>query len=188
MPQHVRLTFGGLAALAATHASAQPFAPPDPVLTPVPPEQRLDLLRVFMDADPIMKILLAGLLVAALVALVVWIVQAVRLGRGGGRGLVGGLAYLSGLAAAGPLIGFFGSAYTLLGSALALANLRPAPTIGVVAPGLAEALLSAALGLLAAAVATIGYRSLKARVHALEVTAASGDTSPAPAASLVRAS
>lgn len=156
---------GVLAAFLATHASAQAAAPPDPPFSLVPLEDRLTLLGVFGDADPVMKLIMAGLAVAAVAALVVWIVQAVRLRRKGGVGAAGGLAYLSALGGAGPLIGFFGSAYCMLGSFIGLSNVRPAPTLSVMAPGFAEATLSAALGLLAAAIAVIGHRHLKASLY-----------------------
>lgn len=188
MPARNRLAFGAFAALAATHASAQPYAPPDAILTPVAPEQRLHLLAVFANADPVMKLLMTGLLIAAVVAIVVWVGQALRLRAGGLARAGGAIAYLSAVGAAGPLIGFFGSAYTLLNSALALSNLRPAPTISVVAPGLAEALLSAALGLLAAAIATIGHRHLKAKLYSLETAAPVTEPAPAPPSRMLRAS
>lgn len=152
---------GGLAAFAATHVSAQAVAPPDPPFALVPAEDRLTLLGVFMDADIVVKLIMAGLLVAAVAALAVWIAQAARARS---AGTVRGLGFLSALGAGGPLIGFFGSAYTLLHSFIGLSNVRPAPTLSVLAPGFAEATLCAALGLLAAAIATIGHRHIQSKL------------------------
>lgn len=182
MPRLLPLASGLIAALAATHAQAQTVAPPDPPFMLVPADHRLTLGRVFMDADPLMKLIMAGLLIAALAALVVWILGVARARSGGPGGRVGGLAYLSGLAAAAPLIGFFGFLYVLLNSALALSNVRPAPSISIMAPGWAEALLSAALGLLAAALGVIGHRHLQARLHTVAQDDVIADrASPAPA-------
>ena len=150
---------GGLTALAATHAAAQAYAPPDPRLTPVPPEDRLTVMGVFMDADPVVKLVLAGLVIAAVAALVIWLVQ---LGRRTPSARA--MTFLSVWSRSAVLVGLFGGAYTLMNSALALSNLRPAPTISVVAPGLAETLLSIMLGLLGAAIATMGHRHLQARL------------------------
>lgn len=180
------LGLGGLAALVAVHASAQPYAPPDPAFQVVAPEQRLTLLRIFMDADPVVKLLMAGLLLATLVAMAAWIGGVLR-APGRAERLGGAVAYLSGLAAAGPLIGCFGASYTLLGSAVGLANVRPAPVIGVVAPGLAEALLCVALGLLAAAISKIGRSHLKARILAAPVEGATvAEAAPPTAPRLIR--
>ncbi|HEY8571035.1 MotA/TolQ/ExbB proton channel family protein [Phenylobacterium sp.] len=153
------LAAGMAAALAATHAAAQAYAPPDPQLVPVDPEERLHILRVFMDGDPVVKLVLAGLLVAAIAALVLWILQASRR-----TAAPRSMTFLAVWSRSAVLVGLFGASYTLMNSAIGLSNLRPAPSIGVVAPGLAEALLSVMLGLLGAAIATMGHRHLQARL------------------------
>ncbi|MET0271610.1 MAG: MotA/TolQ/ExbB proton channel family protein [Phenylobacterium sp.] len=152
----------------------------DPTFTVVPPEDRLTVVRVFFDADIVMKILMAGLAIAAVIAIVVWVVQASRLGRRRSAGFEGATAYLMALSAAGPMIGFFGSAYTLFAGSLGLANVRPVPTISILAPGFAEALLAAMLGLLAASIAVIGRQHLKAKLYAVEVEARETAAEAAP--------
>jgi biopolymer transport protein ExbB/TolQ len=149
---------GGLAALVATHASAEAYAPPDARLVPVAPEDRLTVFGIFIDADPVVKLVMAGLLVAAVAALVLWILQ---LGRRTPSPRA--MAFLSAWSGGAVLVGLFGAAYTLMNSMLGLSNLRPAPTISVVAPGIAEALASVMLGLLGAAIATLAHRHLQGR-------------------------
>lgn len=156
---------------AVAQTASPGVAPPDPPWTVVAPEERLTLVRVFFDADPVMKLVMGGLLLSALLALGLWLVQAARLRSGRTDTFAGAVAYLSALAAAGPLIGFFGSAYTLLSACIGLSNVRPAPSISIIAPGLAEALLSAMLGLLAASIAVIGHRHLKARLYSAGIEA-----------------
>lgn len=154
---------GLIAALAATQVSAQALAPPDPPFSVVAPADRLTLGGVFMDADIVVKLLMAGLILATLAALALWIAGDLR-PRGKAAGAI---TYLSGLGAAAPLVGLFAAAYTLLHSFIGLSNVRPAPTLSIMAPGFAEATFSLALGLLAAAIGVIGHRQLKARLQAL---------------------
>ncbi|MDR7229700.1 hypothetical protein J2X45_000763 [Caulobacter sp. BE264] len=52
-------------------------------------------------------------------------------------------------------LGFAAAAYTLLAGAVGIANLGATPSLAVVAPGLAEALMMAMLGLLTAGVARL---------------------------------
>jgi|GEM_PF-1310655 len=183
MLRHLTWSAAALAFLTGASAAAQTIAPPDPEWMLVAPEDRLTLGGVFADADIVMQLVMGGLVLAALAALVVWIVQAFRVGRGA-HGFAGAMAYLSALGAAGPLIGFFGSAYTLLHSFIGVYNVRPAPSLSIMAPGFAEALLSAMLGLLAAAIAVIGHRHLKARLYSVGIEA--DEPAAAPLQSLSR--
>jgi biopolymer transport protein ExbB/TolQ len=172
MLRHVTWSAAALAFLMGANAAAQtlPTAPvADPPMTVVPASERLTFGDVFADADIVMQLVMGGLLLATVMALAIWLFQAASLRKGGGRGLAGAMAYLSGLGAAGPLIGFFGACYTLLHSFIGVANVRPTPSLTIMAPGFAEALLAAMLGLLAASVAVVGHRHLKARVHGLDM-------------------
>jgi biopolymer transport protein ExbB/TolQ len=169
MLRHLTWAAGALTFLLGVNAAAQPAAPPDAPLAVVPPSERLTLAGVFADADPVMKLVMAGLALAAVAAAGVWILHGAR--REPGRGVGGALAYLSALGAAGPLIGFFGAAYCLLHSFIGVSNVRPAPSLTVMAPGFAEALMAAMLGLLASAIAVMADRHLKAKVHARAATA-----------------
>jgi hypothetical protein len=122
-------------------------------------DSHLALGGVLLHAKPLVQLIFAGLIVAIAYAAVVYL-----------RGVLarrdqrpGGMAFLSALAAGGPLIGLFGAAYGLLDMSIGIANVRPEPTLTVLAPGFAEAALSVALGLLAGAIAVIGHRHLTAR-------------------------
>jgi biopolymer transport protein ExbB/TolQ len=170
-----RLT--ALAVLAATPAFAQTTAS-DPKLDQIAPAERLNLIGVYAHASPTMKVVLFGLTAAVIAAVVVWARQA--LGRGQGRGA--GLAYLSAQAAAAPLFGLFGVSYALLSGFIGISNVRPTPNLTILAPGLAEAALSLGLGLLAAAIATVGYHHLKGRLQATEQAQATPASRPAPLA------
>jgi hypothetical protein len=169
----------GLAAMAAAPAMAQPVAPPDPQWAVVPVEQRLTIVDVFGDADIVIKMIMVGLAISAVIAIAVWIVQVTRLGKRRSAGFEGAMAYLTALSAAGPMIGFFGAFYTLLSSFIGVSNMRPAPSLSILAPGYAEALLVAMLGLLAASIAVIGRQHLKARLYAVGVEADEDITAPA---------
>ena len=136
----------------------------DPQLTSIPATDRLTLIGVFADAGPVMKVVLFGLVLVSLAAVAVWVMQLARAGQRRSEGLAAAAAWLSGVASAAPLIGFFGASYAALNGFIGISNVRPTPSLTVLAPGFAEASLSIGLGLLAAAIATIGARHLQARL------------------------
>jgi biopolymer transport protein ExbB/TolQ len=153
-------------------------APADPTLMLVAADHRLSGLGVFTHAKPLVMLVMALLLAAIVVAAAVW----VRALAAGPRAEASrsATATLSGIAAAAPLLGLFAAAYGLMDSCIGLANVRPVPSLSVLAPGLAEAFMAIALGMLAAAVATLGRHHLKARM--LAVTTTESGRTPAPAA------
>ncbi|MDB5424283.1 MAG: hypothetical protein JWQ29_1699 [Phenylobacterium sp.] len=157
--------------LAAGPALAQQTAA-DPQLTAIPAADRLTLAGIFAHAGLPVKVVLFGLLAASLAAAAVWVVQLVR----PGQRLAAASAWLSGLAAAAPLVGLLGASYTSLNCFIGISNVRPTPSLTLLAPGLAEASLSVGLGLLAAALATLGHRHLQARLLGADAAA------PKPAA------
>ena len=165
------VTLTGLAAAAPAYAQA--IAPPDAPLAIVPLAQRLTLLGIFAHAKPVVQLLIAGLVVAIGYAAFVYI-----RGLVGRRDLrVGGQGFLFALAGGGPLIGLFGAAYGMLDSFIGVANVRPTPSLSILAPGLAAALLCVCLGLLAGAAGIIG---LSGRAQAIaHATPASADAPPA---------
>ena len=169
-----------LTALLAAPAFAQTAG--DPKLSQIPAADRLNLAGVYANASIAMKLVLWGLTAAVIAAVVVWAVQALRLSQRRSDGVAGGVAYLSAQAAAAPLFGLFGVAYALLSGFIGIANVRPTPNLTVLAPGLAEASLSLGLGLLAAAIAVVGHRHLKARLHANEQAEPATAARPAPLA------
>lgn len=157
----------------AAPAFAQPIAAPDAPLSVVSVAQRLTALGVFTNAKPIVQVVVAGLIVATLYAAFVY-----------GRGLVTrraqtGSVFLSALSAGGPLVGLFGASYGLLDCFIGVSNVRPTPSLSILAPGFAEAALSLTLGLLAGAIAVIGHRHLTGRAQALTLTAPAIPESPA---------
>lgn len=139
-------------------------------------DSHLALGGVLLHAKPLVQLVFAGLIVAIAYAAFVYL-----------RGVLarrdqrpGGLTFLAALAVGGPLIGLFGAAYGLLDMSIGIANVRPEPSLTVLAPGFAEAALSVALGLLAGAIATIGHRHLTGRAQTLAQTAArTAEGSPA---------
>jgi biopolymer transport protein ExbB/TolQ len=133
-------------------------APADPALMLVSADHRLTGLAVFTHAKPVVMLVMALLLLATLAGVALW---AAALRRADAAGPA--MARLAGISAAAPLLGFFAAAYGLMDSCIGIANVRPVPSLSILAPGLAEAFLAIALGLLASAVATMGRHHLNAR-------------------------
>jgi biopolymer transport protein TolQ len=75
------------------------------------------------------------------------------------EGLEARLGYLASIGSAAPFIGLFGTVIGIMTSFQAIAG-SSSTNLAVVAPGIAEALLATALGLLAAIPATIAYNKL----------------------------
>jgi biopolymer transport protein ExbB/TolQ len=175
-----RAGFAAVAFLAAAPAFAQTAG--EMQLSTVPAAERLSLGRVYANASIPMKLVLWGLTAAVVAAIVIWAVQTLRLSQRRSDGVAGGVAYLSAQAAAAPLFGLFGMTYALLSGFIGIANVRPTPNLTVLAPGLAEASLSLGLGLLAAAIAVVGHRHLKAKLYAADQAQPAPATRPAPLA------
>jgi len=180
-------TFNRLAVRASLAAAALLTAAPafaaagDPTLSVVAPADRLTLGGVLLDAKPLVKLVFAGLVIAILYAAFVYI----RCLTARRDAPASGATFLSALAAGGPLIGFFGAAYGLADMCIGIANVRPAPSMTVLAPGFAEAGFCATLGLLAGAIAVIGSRHLTGRNQAAGA-AASLPAANAPPSHLAR--
>jgi len=149
-------------ALSATVAWAGEASGPAPSFQLVPPEQRLHLVRVVEHALPLFQVVMVGMVLATIAAIVLWAVCQLRLLRDRSSPVDGALAFLSGLVVAAPLFGAAIAAYTLLHVSLGIANLRPTPSLIVLAPGFAEGALALFLGLLTAAVASVLHAILKA--------------------------
>lgn len=71
------------------------------------------------------------------------------------------LGFLASTGSAGPFIGLFGTVWGIMNAFTAIATAENT-SLAVVAPGIAEALLATAIGLLAAIPAVIGYNKLSA--------------------------
>lgn len=102
----------------------------------------LTLVSIFLDAALPVK-LIAVVLLAGLIA-----GPAIAFAPGNPK-------WLAAIAKSALPLGFAAAAYTLLACAVGVANLGYAPSIATLAPGLAEALMMAMLGLLTAGVARL---------------------------------
>jgi len=165
----VRASLIGLGLLTAAPAFA---AAGDPPLIPVAPADRLTLLGVFAHAKPVVMLILVGLVVAIAYAAFVYVRGAVASRDRQPQSLV----FLWALASGGPLVGLFGAAYGVADMFVGVANVRPTPSLTVLAPGLAEAGFCVTFGLLAGAIGVIGHRHLTGRADRLAASA------PVPAA------
>ncbi len=79
------------------------------------------------------------------------------------------LVFLATTGSSAPFIGLFGTVWGIMNSFIGLAGSKGVPSLEVVAPGIAEALIATAIGLAAAIPATIAYNYFVNRVRAMEV-------------------
>jgi biopolymer transport protein TolQ len=82
--------------------------------------------------------------------------------------LESGLNFLATVGSTSPYVGLFGTVWGIMHAFFALAGVQQA-TIAMVAPGIAEALIATAMGLVAAIPAVIAYNRYSDRVYRLEV-------------------
>jgi len=82
--------------------------------------------------------------------------------------LEGGLNFLATVGSTSPYVGLFGTVWGIMHAFFALAGVQQA-TIAMVAPGIAEALIATAMGLVAAIPAVIAYNRFSNQVYRLEV-------------------
>lgn len=141
--KRTRVMLGLAAAAAPVGAAAQ-------TLTPA---------GVFMDAQPMIKLVMVGLLVATAAAVFVGIGKL----RPGAQ-LNGGSAFLSALRFGGPVVGLLGASYVGLLMFLGISNAPGPVPMQVLAPGFAEVTLLIVLGLFAGAVATAFNWAVEARI------------------------
>ena len=120
---------------------------------------RLTLGVVFGDADPTMKLLMVGLILAILGALAVTAVKLMS-----GPRLSGGSAFISGLRLGGPLVGLTGAAFVMLMMTLGIANAGVDVPAAVLAPGFAEAALLFMLGVMTGLVGVVCHSLIEARI------------------------
>lgn len=157
----------GGAAAAAGWMMAGPALAQDQALQLVPPAQRLRFIDLFADASLANRGLMLLLALAAGAAIVLWVVGRLRTMGSEPSRAVGGLRYLKGMWVGSLLLGLLGASFTVLSMCVGLANVRPTPSVAILAPGFAEALFQVTLGLLAAAVAVICHQDLDARLRRL---------------------
>ena len=131
----------------------------------VPLDERLTIIGVFADATPLVQIAFALLLVSTVTALVTWGTSLRKVGQADAKGLAGALGRLRIVRSGAAPLGLFAASLTLFGGFVGMANVRPTPTLAVLAPGWAEAALAVMLGLLATTVAVICERHLEGRIR-----------------------
>ncbi|MEW5685797.1 MAG: hypothetical protein AB1942_12840 [Pseudomonadota bacterium] len=146
--------------LAAGAARAQEAA-----YTLVPPAERLTFGDVFADASLIVQAVFAALIVSAVASVVIWAMSLGKVGKADAKGLAAALGRLKIVRAAGTPLGALTAAYVLLSGFIGIANVRPTPTMAVMAPGWAEAALAVMLGLLATTVGVLCERHLEAQIR-----------------------
>ena len=149
---------GGLLWPAAAWAQAAAYSV-------VPPAQRLTVAGVFADAAVEVQVVFLLLLASVIAALAVWALSLGKVGQADAKGLAGALGRLRIVRSAATPLGCLAASYTLFSGFIGLANVRPAPTITVLAPGWAEAALAVMLGLLATTVAVACERHLEGRIR-----------------------
>ncbi len=140
-------------------------AGPATAQTVVPVTERLTVGDVFADASPEVQIVFALLLVATMAAVAVWAASLPKVGQADAKGLAGALGRLRIVRSGATPLGLLAASYTLFSGFLGIANVRPAPTITILAPGWAEAALAVMLGLLATTVAVVCERHLEGRIR-----------------------
>jgi hypothetical protein len=159
-----------LVAVTATAARAEDAiyvtgAVAKPVYTLAPAAERLTVGGVFADAAIEMQVIMAILLVAAITSLIVWGTSLGKVGKADAKAIAGALGRLRIVRSAGVPMGCLAAAYVMFSSFVAISNVRPAPSLTVVAPGIAEGALAMVLGLLATTVAVICERHLEGRIR-----------------------
>lgn len=158
MRLHLKLVT--LAALAAPGLAAAQTG-----YTVVPAAERLSFGGVFGDASVEMKLLMLVLIAAVAAGLVRWGMGLARLKAADAGGVAGAVGFLQVVGGGGVLLGFAGAAYVLLAGFIGVSNVRPTPTLTVMAPGYAEASLAVLLGLLASAVGVMCAKHLEGRLR-----------------------
>ncbi len=148
------------AALAGGNAWAQ-----DAAYAVVPVAERLTVGRVFGDAAVEVQLVFVILAVSVLASLAIWAMSLPKVGQADAKGLAGALGRLRIVRSAASPLGLLAASYTLFSGFLGISNVRPAPTITVMAPGWAEAALAVMLGLLATTVAVACERHLEGRIR-----------------------
>lgn len=144
---------------------------PDPIATAVATlPHDLTPLGMFMAADLVVKAVMAGLLLASLVTWIILfgkVVELAALGRAARRGVAAvavepGTSLLATIGSTAPFIGLFGTVWGIMNAFVGISESQTT-NLAVVAPGIAEALLATATGLVAAipAVATAAERLVR---------------------------
>ena len=130
------------------------------MMDPVVPHalNKLTVAQMYVDASPVVQIVLAGLLLTGLAALAILILSLAR----SSKGMAGAARFLEAAMVAAPIAALLGAAYGVMTVFIGIANVNVA-NLAVAAPGIAEAILSVTTGLLALLLAVISYSVVKPR-------------------------
>lgn len=130
------------------------------MMEPVVPHalHKLTVAQMVVDASPAVKIVLGGLLLTGFAALVILMIGLMR----SSKGMAGAARFLEGAMIAAPIAALFGAAYGAMTIFIGIANVNVA-NLAVAAPGIAEAILSVATGLLVLLFAVMAYGVVKPR-------------------------
>ena len=156
----MRKALGRMVAMASALAGS---ALAEPAMTQTPPETRLTLGGVFADAAPEVQIAFLILVISTGLALVIWATNISK--SDDPKRVATALGRLRIVRSAATPLGCLAASYTLFSGFVGMANVTPAPSITILAPGWAEAALAVMLGLLATTVAVTCERHLEARVR-----------------------
>jgi len=130
---------------------------------------RLDPVRLFMDADIVVKIVMAGLLLASLWTWTIIVAFWLRMGTLAHEAdeLADRLNFLATVGSVAPFVGLFGTVWGIMNSFFQIGS-QESSSLAVVAPGISEALFATAIGLFAAIPAVIAYNRFSHRVNRYE--------------------
>lgn len=152
-------------AIAAWAMAGAASAQADPGMTVVPPSERLTFGGVFADASVEVQVAMALMIAGAVAAPAIWALNLSKVGSANTKALAGGLGWLKIIRSSGVFLGVLTASFILLSGFIGISNVRPTPSLTVLAPGFAEATLAIMLGLLASTVAVICERHLEARIR-----------------------
>jgi hypothetical protein len=133
--------------------------------TVVPVSERLTIGAVFADASIEMQLAFVILLVSTIASLAIWALSLPKVGAADAKGLAGALGRLRIVRSGATPLGVLAASYVLFNGFLGIANVRPTPTLTVLAPGFSEAAMAVMLGLLATFVAVVCERHLEGRIR-----------------------
>jgi hypothetical protein len=153
------------AAVAGAAEAATVAAGPAKGYALAPVGDRLTFAGVIADAAPEVKTVMALLALGALASIATWALSLGKVGQADAKGLAGALGRLRIVRSGGAPLGALAASYTLLMGFIGMANVRPTPTVAVLAPGWAEAAMAVMLGLLATTVAVLCERHLEGRIR-----------------------
>lgn len=130
---------------------------------------------VFFDAGVFIKLLVSGLLLAAVAAVALGFLNGARIRKRSDTPPIG-MGFLAGLRAGGPLLALAGASWNILTWHLGMIGGGAVPPYLVLAPGVAEVFLILLAGLLASAAAVFSHARLTAEGRSRPALSAGRET------------